>query len=138
MDAPLAADGEDRHDIGVVQPGDGLGLALEPLHRLLVGHDAEPQDLQGHAAAERGLLGLVDDAHAAAAELADDPELAQGGRRPRPRGPVARWTNSMPARQASSCAASSGWAASSCVAIRGLAGLEVGQVAVQDADDRRG
>ena len=44
----------------------------------------------------------------------------------------------MPARQASSCAASSGWAASSSVPVRGLAGLEIGHVAVQDADERRG
>ena len=54
---------------------------LKPLHGLFVGDGAEPQHLQGHVAAERGLLGLVDDAHAAAAELADDPELAQGRRR---------------------------------------------------------
>ena len=80
MHAALAADGEDRHDVGVVQPGDGLGLAMEPMHRLLIGHGAKPENLQGHATAQRGLLGLVDDAHAAAAELADDPELAQGRR----------------------------------------------------------
>ncbi len=31
--AVLAADGEDRHDVGVVQPRDRLGLALKALHR---------------------------------------------------------------------------------------------------------
>ena len=35
------------------------------------------QDLQGHAAAQRLLLGLVDDAHAAPADLADDPVVPQ-------------------------------------------------------------
>ena len=72
----------------VMQPGDGLGLAAEPLHGVLVGDDPEPQDLERHATAKRSLLGLIDDAHAAAAELADDPELAQARPAPRPPG---RW-----------------------------------------------
>src|SRR5262249_34328603 len=37
--------------------------------------------LQGHAAAQRDLLGLIDDPHSAPADLADDAELAQGRRR---------------------------------------------------------
>ena len=80
----VAADGEDRHDVGMVQPRDGLGFAAEPLHRLLVGHGREPQHLERHFALERRLLGLIDNAHAAAADLTDDAELAQG-RRPRGR-----------------------------------------------------
>ena len=75
--APLAADGVDRHDVGVVQAGGGLGLELEPLELPGVERRGEGQDLQRHAAAERDLLGLVDDAHAAAADLAEDPEVAQ-------------------------------------------------------------
>ena len=43
------------------------------------------QDLQGHVAAQRLLLGLVDDAHAAAADLAEDAEVAQLLQRRRPR-----------------------------------------------------
>ena len=39
------------------------------------------QDLQRHAAAERFLLGLVDDPHPAAAHLAQQAELAQPARR---------------------------------------------------------
>ena len=31
VQAAALADAEDRHDIGMVQPGRGLGLALEPL-----------------------------------------------------------------------------------------------------------
>jgi hypothetical protein len=42
MHAALAADGEDWHHIGVVQPGDGLGLAAEALHGRFIGHDTEP------------------------------------------------------------------------------------------------
>jgi len=53
MDAVFAADGEHRHDIGVVQPGDGLGLALEALHDLGIGHRPEAQHLQGHLALQR-------------------------------------------------------------------------------------
>ena len=76
--APLAADGVDRHDVGVVQAGGGLGLELEPLQLLGVQRRGQRQDLQRHPAVERELLGLVDDAHAAPADLAEDAEIAQG------------------------------------------------------------
>ena len=70
--APLVlADAEDRHDVGVVQPPRGLGLAAEPRQVAALG-----QELQGNVAVERALVCLVDHAHAAAANLADDPELA--------------------------------------------------------------
>ena len=69
--AALAADGVDRHDVGVVQAGRGLGLELEPLQLPGVQRRGERQHLQRHPAAERDLLGLVDDAHAAAADLAE-------------------------------------------------------------------
>ena len=65
---------------GVVQAGGGLGLELEPLQLLGVQRRGEGQDLQRHPAAERDLLGLVDDAHAAPADLAED----AGSRRARP------------------------------------------------------
>ena len=87
-DVAVLADLEDRHDVGVVQPRRGLRLAAEPLQ----GHRGRPttwprQDLQRHAAAQRDLLGLVDDPHAAPADLAEDPVVADlpeardGGRR---------------------------------------------------------
>ena len=62
--------------------------------RLAVLRDLPGQDLQGHAAAERDLLGLVDHAHAAPADLAEDPVVAhlaqrrQGDRRFRGAGPL--------------------------------------------------
>ena len=61
----------------MVQPRRGPRLAAEPLQQLRVPSRAGRQDLQGHAAAQRLLLGLVDDAHAAPADLAEDPVVAQ-------------------------------------------------------------
>ena len=86
----VLADAEDRHDVRVVQPRRRPGLALEPLdHGAGSVSRRVGQDLQRHAAAERFLLGLVDDPHAAPADLAHDPEVAQTlrpcRRPPRPR-----------------------------------------------------
>ncbi len=39
---------EDRHDVGVVQPGRGPGLALEPTHLLGVQQRTGREELQGH------------------------------------------------------------------------------------------
>ena len=50
-----------------------LALALEPLERLVVARELLGQELEGHLTAELQVLGLVDDAHAAAAELREDP-----------------------------------------------------------------
>ena len=73
----VLAHAEDRHDVGVVQPGRRLRLALEPPHLLGVQQRAGREHLQGHAPAQRLLLGLVDDAHAAPADLAEDAVVAQ-------------------------------------------------------------
>ena len=81
----VLADAEDRHDVRVVQPRRGPGLAVEPADLLGGPGDARGQHLQGDVPAERLLLGLVDDAHAAAADLAEDAVVAQpleGGPRP--------------------------------------------------------
>ena len=77
VDAALAADGVDRDDVRVVERGGGAGFVLEAGELLLVEHRGERQHLQRDAAAERDLLGLVDDAHAAAAQLAEDAEVAE-------------------------------------------------------------
>ena len=77
MVAVVPAHAEDRHDVGVVQPRRRPRLPLEPQHLLGVGQGRIGQDLQRHAPAERLLLGLVDDAHAAPADLAEDPVVAQ-------------------------------------------------------------
>jgi hypothetical protein len=76
------ADGVDRDDVGVVQLGGGLRLALEPLDRLLREPEPGRQDLEGDPAIQRQLAGLVDDAHPASADLAQQIEIAepaQGG-----------------------------------------------------------
>ena len=68
--AVVLADLVDRHDAGVVEQGDGLGLVLEPAQLVVAGQDAGPDHLEGHGPVEADLAGLVDDAHAAAAQLA--------------------------------------------------------------------
>ena len=67
---------EHRDDIGVVQPCRGAGLAAESLADCPVAEHLLPQDLQRHVPAQQHLLGLVHDAHAAAADLAEDPVVA--------------------------------------------------------------
>ena len=85
VDAVVLADAEDRHDVGVVQPGRGPGLAAEPLQVGRPQQAVHGQHLQRDVPAQRLLHGLVDDAHAAAADLAEDAVVAQlRGHRARP------------------------------------------------------
>ena len=63
-------------DVGVVEQGRRLGLALEALQGLVVGAEAGGERLEGDEAVQHGVVGLVDLAHRAAAELADDRVLA--------------------------------------------------------------
>ncbi len=77
VDALVAADRVDGHDVGVVQLGRRLRLVLEALQLPGVERRGERQDLQGDPPGQRDLLGLVDDPHAAAADLADDPVVPQ-------------------------------------------------------------
>jgi hypothetical protein len=70
--AVVLADLVDLHGVGVRQPGDGLGLGLEALPRLRRGVGAVQDHLQRHDAVELYLPGPVDDAHAAAAQFAQD------------------------------------------------------------------
>ena len=65
----------------------GLLAGDDELRRFQNEAEAGAEDLQGHRAVERHLPGLVDDAHAAAAELAHDLEVAE----------------SLPARRAVNC-----------------------------------
>jgi hypothetical protein len=76
MHPALAADGMDRHDVRVVQQRRGLGLGLEPLKLARVEPACQGQDLLGDPTMQRGLLGLIDDPHAAASDFAQDPEIA--------------------------------------------------------------
>jgi hypothetical protein len=61
----------------VVQPGRGFGLTLEAADALGVEGRLGRQDLEGDVPAERFVDGLVDDAHAAAADLAEQAVLAE-------------------------------------------------------------
>ena len=63
-----AADLEDRDHVRMRQPGRRPRLQEEALERRRVARQVVGQRLDGHRAAEQGVLGLVDDAHAAPAE----------------------------------------------------------------------
>ena len=63
--------------VGVVDAGDGLGLAAEPLQGGAVGGEVGPQHLEGDVPFEGELLGQVDLAHAAGAEAAQHLEVAE-------------------------------------------------------------
>ena len=72
----------EREDVGVLQPGGGLDLALEALGAE-GGAELGPQDLQRDPPAVLEVFGEVDRGHPAAAELALDPvALGQGSLEP--------------------------------------------------------
>ena len=75
--AVVLADLVDRDDAGVVEQRDGLGLVLEPAQLGVVGQDAGLDHLEGDGPVEADLAGLVDDAHAAAAQLLLDLVVAE-------------------------------------------------------------
>jgi hypothetical protein len=72
VNAVVSADVVDRDDVGVVQPRRRTGLAAEALQADEVRRRLGRQHLQGDVAAQRLLLRFVNDAHAAAAHLAQD------------------------------------------------------------------
>jgi hypothetical protein len=86
VDAALAANPVDGNDVGVVQPRRGPGLVVEALQLPRVERAGERQHLERYPPAQRQLLRLVDDAHAAAAHLADEAEIPQLLQRRRRRG----------------------------------------------------
>ena len=59
----------DGADVGVIEGGGGLGLALEALQGLMVLGHFFRQELERDEAMELGVLGLIDDTHTAASEL---------------------------------------------------------------------
>jgi hypothetical protein len=81
VDAVVAAHRVDRHDVRVVQRSRRLRLILEALELLGVERGGEREDLQRHPPAQRQLLGLIDDAHAAPAHLAEQAKVPQAAAR---------------------------------------------------------
>jgi hypothetical protein len=79
--ATLAADSVDFDNVGMIEAGGGEGLVFETLQVPWVEHGGEGEDFQGHATPQRDLLGLVDDAHATAADFAEEAEVAESGSR---------------------------------------------------------
>ena len=78
----------DGADAGVVEGGRRLGLPPEALEGLRVLGQLLREELEGDGPAQARVLGLVDDAHAAAAELPEDAVVGHGlpdqGRLPLP------------------------------------------------------
>jgi hypothetical protein len=84
MHPALAANREDWHYVVMVQLHRGLGFGLKPLQLLTIQRCGERQHFQGHSVMLRELLGLVDDSHAAPADIAENSvigESARGGGR---------------------------------------------------------
>ena len=77
MLALVLADLVDRHDARMVEVRGGLGLDVEPLDVGLGGELAGEDHLERDGAVEAHLPGLVDDAHAAAGDLADELVVAE-------------------------------------------------------------
>jgi len=65
-------------DIGMVQSGRGPRLATEAVEDLRVFGDFIRQKFQRRKATEHGVLGLVDHAHPAAAQLLDNAVMRDG------------------------------------------------------------
>ena len=86
--ALVLVDRVDGADPGVVERRGRARLALEALEGGRVGGELGGQELERDVPAELRVLGLVDDAHAAAAELRDDPVVGDGlaDHRPSPSG----------------------------------------------------
>ena len=72
VDTLVGADVVDGEDVGVVQGGDGAGLALEAAQPLGVGGGIGREDLEGDLAPETGVAGPVDLPHAPGAEGRED------------------------------------------------------------------
>ncbi len=72
VDAVVGADVVDGEDVGVVEGGDGAGLALEAAQPLGVGGGIVGEDLEGDVAPEAGVAGPVDLPHTSGAEGCHD------------------------------------------------------------------
>ena len=67
----------ERDDVRVVEPGDRLGLALEPREPVVVGGQSFGQQLHRDAALEPCVLGLPHHTHPALTDLLDQAVVQQ-------------------------------------------------------------
>jgi hypothetical protein len=74
----MLLDGVDGADAGMVQGAGGAGLALEALQGGGVAGQVGGQELEGHAAVQPNVLGLIHHAHATGTELAEDAVVRDG------------------------------------------------------------
>src|SRR5262249_52077671 len=77
----LKVDGEQGNDVRMAQPGSGVGFLLEALKPKRVLERGLRQYLERDALTPRALFGLVNDAHAAAADHAQELEVAKPSRK---------------------------------------------------------
>ncbi len=68
----------DRADVRVVQRGSGAGLTLESFDRGRIVRQFRGEELQRDMSSEAQILGSIDDAHAAAADLFDHAIVRDG------------------------------------------------------------
>ena len=76
--AVLLADVVNGADVGMIQRGRGLRFALKAGQRLRIAGNVFGQELQGDEAVQPRVLGLVNHAHPAAAQLLDDAVVRDG------------------------------------------------------------
>jgi hypothetical protein len=76
--AVLLPDLVDSADIGMVEGGGGLGLALEPAQGLRISSNFVGQELQGDKPVQGYVFGLVDHTHPATTELLDNAVVRDG------------------------------------------------------------
>ena len=74
----VLADFVDGADVRMVQRGSGAGLAAKTFESLWVLRDVVGEELEGDKAAQGGVLGLVNNAHPAAAQFFDDAIVRDG------------------------------------------------------------
>ncbi len=72
MPSLVLADLVDRHDVRVVELGDGLGLILKSQQLGFRGENARLDQLEGDRPIERDLAGFQDNAHSPSPQLAQD------------------------------------------------------------------
>jgi hypothetical protein len=73
----IIAEVVNRDDVGVVEPGDRPGFALETHPHFLVINGSAHHDLDGHVALEKSVMREVDHPHAASADQTANRVLAQ-------------------------------------------------------------